>query len=68
MVEYIIRKKEKYQKNLIQKMERGNDCKIELSHHYGLERFREFESVSIDCINRGYCKKLILQFPRLKHP
>lgn len=46
----------------------GNDYKIELSHHYGLERFREFGAVIIDCINRAYCKKLILQLPRQKHP
>jgi len=46
----------------------GNDYKIELSHHYGLERFREFGAVIIDCINRTYCKKLILQLPRQKHP
>jgi N-acetylneuraminate synthase len=46
----------------------GNDYKIELSHHYGLERFREFGAVIIDCINRAYCKKLILLLPRQKHP
>ncbi len=46
----------------------GNDYKIELSHHYGLERFREFGAIIIDCINRAYCKKLILQLPRQKHP
>lgn len=41
---------------------------IEISHHYGLERFREFGAVIIDCINREYCKKLIIQLPRQKHP
>nr|HID58910.1 cupin domain-containing protein [Desulfobacterales bacterium] len=46
----------------------GNDYKIELSHHYGLERFREFGAIIIDCINRAYCKKLILMLPRQKHP
>lgn len=46
----------------------GNDYKIELSHHYGLERFREFGAIIIDCINRAYCKKLILLLPRQKHP
>jgi len=45
----------------------GKDFKIELSHHYGLERFREFGAVIIDCINRAYCKKLILQLPRQKY-
>ncbi len=42
--------------------------KIEVSHHYGLERFREFGCVIVDCINRSYCKKLIIQLPRQKHP
>jgi sialic acid synthase SpsE/mannose-6-phosphate isomerase-like protein (cupin superfamily) len=46
----------------------GKDSSIELSHHYGLERFREFGAVIMDCINREYCKKLIILLPRQKHP
>ena len=46
----------------------GKDSSIEISHHYGLERFREFGCVIINCINRDYCKKLIVQLPRQKHP
>lgn len=46
----------------------GRSSKIELSHHYGLHRFREFGAVIIDVINRAYCKKLIVQLPRQKHP
>jgi N-acetylneuraminate synthase len=46
----------------------GKDSSIELSHHYGLERFREFGAIIIDVINRKYCKKLIIQLPRQKHP
>jgi N-acetylneuraminate synthase len=46
----------------------GDDSSIELSHHYGLLRFREFGAVIINCINREYCKKLIIQLPRQKHP
>lgn len=46
----------------------GSDFSIELSHHYGLERFREFGAVIINCVNREYCKKLIIQLPRQKHP
>jgi sialic acid synthase SpsE/mannose-6-phosphate isomerase-like protein (cupin superfamily) len=46
----------------------GKDSSIELSHHYGLERFREFGAIIMDCINRKYCKKLIIQLPRQKHP
>ena len=46
----------------------GKDSSIELSHHYGLERFREFGAVIVDVINREYCKKLIILLPRQKHP
>ena len=46
----------------------SEESSIELSHHYGLERFREFGAVLINCINREYCKKLIIQLPRQKHP
>lgn len=44
------------------------DSSLEISHHYGLERFREFGCVIINCINREYCKKLIILLPRQKHP
>jgi len=46
----------------------GSDSRVELSHHYGLRRFREFGAIIIDIINREYCKKLIIQLPRQKHP
>ena len=44
------------------------ESSIELSHHYGLARIREFGAIIIDVINREYCKKLIVQLPRQKHP
>ncbi|WAC08166.1 MAG: N-acetylneuraminate synthase family protein [Thermodesulfobacteriota bacterium] len=46
----------------------GKETSVELSHHYGLERFREFGAVIMNCINRKYCKKLVIQLPRQKHP
>lgn len=46
----------------------GKDSSVEISHHYGLERFREFGAVIVNCINRSYCKKLVIQLPRQKHP
>jgi len=46
----------------------NKDSTVELSHHYGLKRLREFGAVIINCINRAYCKKLIIQLPRQKHP
>jgi len=46
----------------------GKESSIEISHHYGLEAFREFGAVLIGIINRAYCKKLVIQLPRQKHP
>lgn len=46
----------------------GPDSSVEISHHYGLGRFREFGAVIVDCVNREYCKKLIVMLPRQKHP
>jgi len=46
----------------------GKPGSIDISHHYGLNRFREFGCVIIDCVNRQYCKKLIVLLPRQKHP
>ena len=46
----------------------GNDSSVEISHHYGLERFREFGCVIVNCINRAYAKKLVILLPRQKHP
>jgi sialic acid synthase SpsE/mannose-6-phosphate isomerase-like protein (cupin superfamily) len=44
------------------------DFQSEFSHHYGIRRFQEFGATLIDCINRSYCKKLIIQMPGQKHP
>lgn len=41
---------------------------FELSHHYGLERFYEVGAGIASCINREYCKKLIVVLPGQKHP
>jgi sialic acid synthase SpsE/mannose-6-phosphate isomerase-like protein (cupin superfamily) len=38
---------------------------MEISHHYGLERFDEYR---ITAINREYCKKPIVVLPGQKHP
>lgn len=46
----------------------GKNSGIELSHHYGLDRFREFGCALVDCVNRSYCKKIIVMLPRQKHP
>lgn len=41
---------------------------IEFSHHYGAEKFREVGALIVDCINREYCKKLIVVLPNQRHP
>jgi sialic acid synthase SpsE/mannose-6-phosphate isomerase-like protein (cupin superfamily) len=41
---------------------------LELSHHYGLDRFEEFGCTIINVINREYCKKYLILFPGQKHP
>lgn len=46
----------------------NKNARISLSHHYGLDRFREYGAVLIECINRDYCKKIIIQLPGQKHP
>ena len=34
----------------------SENWEYEISHHYSLERFREFGAILIDIINREYCK------------
>lgn len=46
----------------------GTAPDVELSHHYGLERFHDYGAAIIDCINREYCKKIIIQLPGQNHP
>jgi sialic acid synthase SpsE/mannose-6-phosphate isomerase-like protein (cupin superfamily) len=46
----------------------NTDFSAEFSHHYGVQRFAEFGATIIDCINRDYCKKLIIQMPGQRHP
>jgi sialic acid synthase SpsE/mannose-6-phosphate isomerase-like protein (cupin superfamily) len=41
---------------------------LEVSYHYGLERFRECGSTTITVINREYCKRVILILPGQRHP
>jgi sialic acid synthase SpsE/quercetin dioxygenase-like cupin family protein len=41
---------------------------LEISHHYGLERFEETGLTMITVVNRGYCKKLMVLLPGQRHP
>ncbi len=46
----------------------GSEFAVEYSHHYGIANFRETGVVIIDCINREYCKKILVQLPNQAHP
>lgn len=44
------------------------DHQIELSHHYGVDRFREVGAIFVHVLNRDYCKKLGIMLPGQRHP
>lgn len=44
----------------------GSIC--ELSHHYGIEQFEKTGVAMIDCVNREYCKKILVVLPEQSHP
>ena len=46
----------------------NSEFDVEFSHHYGADNFRTTGALIIDCINREYCKKLILVLPGQRHP
>jgi len=41
---------------------------LEISHHYGLEHFRDYGLSMITLVNREYCKKILICLPNQKHP
>ena len=41
---------------------------MEISHHYGLERFEDFGLTMLTVVNRGYCKKILILLPGQTHP
>ena len=46
----------------------GKDFEVELSHHYGMQHFRQYGAIIISIVNREYCKKLLIVLPGQKHP
>jgi N-acetylneuraminate synthase len=46
----------------------NSEFRTEYSHHYGIQNFRKTGAIIIDCVNREYCKKLIVQLPGQSHP
>ena len=43
-------------------------AELEISHHYGIEKFKEYGCTIIGIINREYCKKLIIVLAGQSHP
>jgi sialic acid synthase SpsE/D-lyxose ketol-isomerase len=41
---------------------------LEISHHYGIEKFDEVGLTMLTVVNRGYCKKLLVSLPAQHHP
>ena len=41
---------------------------LELSHHYGMDRFPEIGLTMITVVNRDYCKKILVSLPGQLHP
>jgi len=46
----------------------SSEFEVEYSHHHGVRNFRETGVVIINCINREYCKKILVQLPDQAHP
>lgn len=46
----------------------NTDFEAEFSHHYGLAKFKDWGATIISCVNRSYCKKLVIQTPGQRHP
>ncbi|MDD5599008.1 MAG: N-acetylneuraminate synthase family protein [Victivallaceae bacterium] len=41
---------------------------LEISHHYGIDNFSRHGCCIISCVNREYCKKIILLLPGQENP
>ena len=41
---------------------------LELSHHYGIDQFHRWGCAIITCVNREYCKKIIMLLPGQENP
>ena len=46
----------------------GDRFEIEVSHHYGMEKIRQFGAIIVNVLNREYCKKLVIVLPGQRHP
>lgn len=46
----------------------NTDFEAEFSHHHGIANFAEVGATIVSCVNRSYCKKLVIQLPGQRHP
>jgi len=46
----------------------SHEVSVEISHHYGIDNFHEIGCILVECFNREYAKKLIIQFPGQWNP
>ena len=46
----------------------GNRLDLELSHHYGIDHVDHYGCAILNCINREYCKKIIILLPGQENP
>ncbi len=44
------------------------DVDLEISHHYGIKKFKEFGLSMLTIVNREYCKKILILLPGQSHP
>lgn len=45
-----------------------NETELEISHHYGIDKFYKYGLSMITTVNREYCKKLLIALPGQEHP
>jgi len=45
-----------------------NRVNLEISHHYGIDKFDKYGLSMVTCVNREYCKKLLVMLPGQDHP
>lgn len=44
------------------------DSTCSISHHYGIEQYEQTGVTMIECVNREYCKKILVMLPGQTHP
>ena len=46
----------------------SKNTKLEISHHYGLDKFFKYGLSMFTIVNREYCKKILVCLPSQIHP